>query len=333
MTLREKLTLRHYQPDDYALLEALIRAANTALGIETSVSAAELAAMIAVPEFDPRRDSFVFEHDGRVIAMSHQGFNAESGRCWSDAIVHPDYWGQGIGTELLRLTEARCLEWANAALTPELPLLLQLAASDKNARAKRLFEAQGYHIVRTFYEMRIAFDYARETLDPLDAPPLPNGLVLRPFHWERDARAVYEADMDAFADHWGFERDSFEEWSREHLNHPQTDFSLWLVAYAGDEIAGICLNRALDGDHLDTAWVWVLGVRRFWRRQGLGEALLKASFTLFRERGFDGAGLMVDSSNATNAVGLYERAGMSVSKRRDVYHKMLREAAPSALTA
>ncbi len=223
------------------------------------------------------------------------------------------------------MTEARCLEWAGSAATPEQPVLLQLAASDKNARAKRLFEAHDYQLVRTFYEMRINFDYSADVYASLDAPPLPGGLVLRPFDWERDARAVYTAAMDSFADHWGFERDSFEDWSREVTANPQTDFSLWLVAYDGDEIAGICLNQSFDGANLDLAWVWLLGVRRPWRRQGLGEALLRTSFARFRERGYDGAGLMVDSSSPTNAVALYERAGMSVHKRRVVYHKILRE--------
>jgi ribosomal protein S18 acetylase RimI-like enzyme len=71
------------------------------------------------------------------------------------------------------------------------------------------------------------------------------------------------------------------------------------------------------------AWVSLLGVRRAWRRRGLGAALLKLSFARFRERGYKVAGLMVDSSNESNAVALYERVGMHVHNCRLVYRKTL----------
>jgi mycothiol synthase len=334
MNVREHYTLRHYRPNDYQDLAQLLKAANTVLGVASSITAEELNAMIVVPDFNPGTDSFVFEDGGRVIAMSHQGFHTNSGVCWADAVVHPECRGQGIGAELIRLTEARCLEWAKKTLPPEQTVLLQLAVSDRNTGAMRLFEAHGYRVVRTFYKMQIDFADPVELTESINTP-LPAGLELLPFDWTRDARAVYEADMDAFADHWGFERATFEEWSREVIDNPQTNFSLWLVAVDGDEIAGICLNRASDADNPNMAWVWLLGVRRKWRKQGLGTALLRTSFARFRQQGSKGAGLMVDSSNSTNAVGLYERAGMYVERRRLVYHKILRGAerqAPHAST-
>jgi mycothiol synthase len=320
MSTHEKLTRRHYLSDDYPALVELIRVSNGALGNKSSLSAEELQVIVEVPGFNPRADSFIFEDGGRIIAMSNQGFHPDSGHCWADSVVHPDYWGQGIGAELIRLTEARCLEWAEATLVPDQPVLLQLAASDRNARAGRLFEAHGYRVVRTFYEMRIDLG------QPVAIPLLPDGLALRPFDAVRDAEAVYEAQMDAFSDHWGFERESYAEWAQYTLKHPTNDNALWLAAYDGDEIAGFCVNRAVGGDDPTLALVWVLGVRRPWRRRGLGEALLRTSFARFQGAGYAGAALMVDSSNATNAVGLYERAGMHIHKRRLVYHKTLRGA-------
>lgn len=330
MTHLENFTVRHYLLDDYPALAELINAANNAIGIDSRITAEELAAIVEVPDFDRRKDSLIFEDGGRVIAMSNHGFSASSGRCWDDSVVHPEYWGQGIGVELLRRTEARCLEWASA-LTPDQPVTIQLAAHDKNVRARRLFETHGYSHVRSFYEMRIDFGQSVELNQPVE-PPLPDGLMLRPFDLARDARAVYEADMDSFADHWGFERDSYEEWTRQVIDHPYNDFSLWLVAYDGSEIAGFCLNRAGEGDDPRMAWVSLLGVRRPWRRRGLGEALLRISFARFQARGFERAGLTVDSSNATNAVALYERVGMCVQKCKMVYHKILRDPARRGAT-
>jgi mycothiol synthase len=63
-------------------------------------------------------------------------------------------------------------------------------------------------------------------------------------------------------------------------------------------------------------------VRARWRRHGLGEALLRAAMGEFWDRGRCRVGLGVDSENA--AVRLYERAGMHVARRDDVYEKGVR---------
>ena len=68
----------------------------------------------------------------------------------------------------------------------------------------------------------------------------------------------------------------------------------------------------------------MLGVRRPWRRRGLGRALLLHAFGEFRARGKRGAGLGVDGLNPTGAVRLYEQAGMHVARRFDQYAKPLR---------
>jgi ribosomal protein S18 acetylase RimI-like enzyme len=70
----------------------------------------------------------------------------------------------------------------------------------------------------------------------------------------------------------------------------------------------------------------VLGVRRPWRRRGLGRALLLQAFAEFRSRGRRGVGLGVDGLNTTGAVRLYEQVGMHVARRFDHYRKPLRAA-------
>ena len=74
----------------------------------------------------------------------------------------------------------------------------------------------------------------------------------------------------------------------------------------------------------DWGWVSELGVAPAWRRRGLGLALLRESFRRFRETGETVAALGVDSQNPTGATRLYERAGMRVLWRADVWEKELR---------
>ncbi|MFN8563569.1 MAG: hypothetical protein U0703_18575 [Anaerolineae bacterium] len=182
------------------------------------------------------------------------------------------------------------------------------------------------------FTLRCAWNWIR----PVDAPPLPSGIVLRPFDKARDAHAVYQTHMDTFADHWGFEPQTFEMWTHNITDAPTA--RLFAVAGAcawdGDEIAGICLNRpygVADGHGLG------MGA---WGAPPLAQARLRLgvlghSLALLRDRGYRRAGLGVDASSLTNAVALYERAGMHVYLRLVVYRKMLRgvfpeDAAPSA---
>jgi len=130
--------------------------------------------------------------------------------------------------------------------------------------------------------------------------------------------------MEAFSDHWDFDRTRYEEWRRLKLEGPTHDPSLFLLAHEGEELAGICLcYRHRSGDPT-WGWVGTLGVRRPWRRRGLGLALLHHAFGEFHRRGMSRAGLDVDAENTTGAVALYERAGMDVERRQDTFEKALR---------
>ena len=91
-----------------------------------------------------------------------------------------------------------------------------------------------------------------------------------------------------------------------------------------DEIAGFCLCRKEAYEDPDMGYVNILGVRRPWRRRGLGMALLQHAFAEFYRRGQQRAGLGVDAGSLTGATRLYERAGMHVARQFDTYEKMLR---------
>jgi ribosomal protein S18 acetylase RimI-like enzyme len=162
----------------------------------------------------------------------------------------------------------------------------------------------------------------------LDGPPaaaeeLP-GILLRSFDPETDDESrVYDAHMESFADHWGFRRLPMEEWRTYMFEGPQTDPSLWKLAEEDGDLAGFSINSWHASGDPAFGHVNVLGVRSPWRRRGIGLALLGSSFAEFRSRGATRVDLGVDTENTTGAVGLYERAGMSVSRRDDTYERAL----------
>jgi ribosomal protein S18 acetylase RimI-like enzyme len=184
-----------------------------------------------------------------------------------------------------------------------------------NDVAATLLEAEGYRYARRFWEMEIE-------LGEEPAPPRwPDGVRIATLRVGQE-RSVFDAMQDAFAEHWGFVEYPFEDWRSWFVERETFDPSLWFLAWADDELAGASLCRARDDS---VGWVNALGVRRPWRRLGLGLALLRHSLGEFRRRGLTRAGLDVDSENVTGATRLYERAGMRVSRYADAYQKVLRE--------
>ena len=194
------------------------------------------------------------------------------------------------------------------------PGRLQASADEGDEALQQELHSRGYSLARHFFEMEI--DLAAEP----PPPDWPAGLGVRTFRPE-DARAVYDADLEAFEDHWDPLDVTFDEWRSYFLDASDFDPELWFLVDDGDELAGfsLCSKRAGETEgHLH-----VLGVRRPWRKRGLGSALLLHSFRELRKRGCETTRLNVDAENLTGAVRLYERAGMHVAVRSDRYWKEL----------
>lgn len=192
--------------------------------------------------------------------------------------------------------------------------LLHLAAPDQDRRSGPILEELGYRIVRYEFEMRIELD------EEPPEPVWPEGIGIRTFRPGEDDEEGWRADNDSFADHWEFIPDPFEDWREEVLGSPHFDPSLFFLPVEGDAVAGLvyCQLRDLDGP---VGWIEILGVRRAWRRRGLGLALLHHAFRELRARGATWAGLEVDAENLTGAVRLYERAGMRPVRRVALWEK------------
>jgi len=157
-------------------------------------------------------------------------------------------------------------------------------------------------------------------------PPLPDGLELRGVSDRAGYRRLFDADAEAFLDHWGG-FDASDETFQEWLDEPEFDPSLFVIAWEGDEVAGAVIN-VIDANenellHRRRGLLASVFVRRQWRRRGLAAALVARSLALLRERGMTSAWLGVDADNPTGALGVYERAGFGVHSRGSAYRKAL----------
>jgi len=313
--LSPTLILRAARWADINAVADLTLAVCTADGDPTvATSVEDLQRYWSEPGFNLETETWVVEtSDGRIVGYEELYDRHAHAAFEGDGYVHPDFNGQGIGTTLLRALEARALEVMKLA-EPDVRVYLRNGMGIKDSRARELHENEGYRPIRFSWRMEVTLDA------PPPAPQWPKGIELRPFAAEEHARIVHEAVQEAFRDHWGHTPMPFENWKNYTLLRESFDPTLWVIAWDGDQVAGVSLNRYRMG----IGWVGSLGVRRAWRRQGLGLALLQHSFGEFYRRGTRTIGLGVDAENPTGATRLYQKAGMSVASEYVIYEKELR---------
>jgi mycothiol synthase len=275
------------------------------------------------PGFDPAEDiRLVFAPDGGLVGYIEVWTTTKPPvHPWIWGRVHPDYSGLGIGTWMLSWAENHSLK-ALDKLAPDLRFAPRVGIYNQAKESQKLFEAFGYHYIRSSYRMLIQLDA------PPPAPVWPEGLTIRTYNPETDLEDVFRTDQDVFRDHFGFIEEPYRE-GLARFKHFMTGYegfdpSLWFIAWDGDEVAGICLCRPQGFDDPELGYVNVLGVRRAWRKRGLGLAFLYHAFGEFYRRGKRKAGLGVDAENLTGALRLYEKAGMHVHRQFDMFEKEIR---------
>jgi mycothiol synthase len=313
--LDPSLSLRPVQWSDLEAVTQLIYDVCEADGdAAVAVTVDELKHEWETPGFVLEKDAYLVQtSDGRIVGFEEFNNGHEHAILHTDGYVHPDFKGRGIGTALLRMIEQRAREEMKLAEL-DVRVALRSLTDIHDETGLALYRNEGYQPLRYHWRMEIMLN------EPPAEPKFPQGIELRPFIQGEHDVPVWQAQNEAFRDHWGSHEVTLEEWRRSRFGDPEFDPTLWIIAWDGEEVAGFSLNRYRMGN----GWIRTLGVRRPWRKRGLGEAILLHSFGEFYRRGKKTIGLGVDAQNPTGATRLYQKVGMYAASEFVTYEKELR---------
>ncbi|GHO76290.1 putative acetyltransferase, GNAT [Ktedonobacter sp. SOSP1-85] len=312
-TLPAGISVRPASLDDIQALVALFEARDRELGIEPERTAENLKRDFTKPHVDLQRDSLVaLTSMGELVSYAWVE-DQQHVHIFMNLETRADYRESGLADAMLEWAETRAREYI--AQAPEgLRVTLRNGCDVHYVSRRHLLERHGFQVVRHFYDMKI------ELAEPLRQPVWPDGIRVQNTQPGME-RAIFEANNEAFRDHWGFVENSFENWSHYALDPHTFDPTLWFLAMDGEEIAGFAICGK-EGD--DKGWVYDLAVRRPWRRKGIAQALLHEAFNAFYQRGIHNVLLGVDASSLTGALRVYERVGMHAVREFLAYRKELR---------
>lgn len=302
-----KLELRPARREDAAGLVDMFERFGSTYGADLE-SAADVETWFDNPGIDLEQDTRVAMLSGKVVGYGDASDVARDGKfVYLDVRSDPAHRKE-VEPVLLDFLDRRARELAAPGG------VIKVWAPRNAAKLRALFEARGYSFDR--FSFRLGIDLDRE----LPVPEWPAGMSVRAFRRDEDTRLVYDVHQEAFSEERDYFRDPFDEWEHWSFRQP-FDPDLWFLAFDGEELAGICLCRPARGNDPGCGWVHVLGVRKPWRRRGLGLALLRHSLRELRKRGKRRASLAVDGASE-EALRLYKNAGMAVERTSAWYRQI-----------
>lgn len=317
----EGLTFRGFRGEsDYPEMVAVIQGCKEADGMDRVDTVEEVAQTYAhLSHSDPYQDMLFAEIDGQVIAYNRVSCSQEAKGDWvftHFGFLLPEWRHLGIGQAMMNHAENRLRQIAREHPERQ-PRFFQSFAADTERWARERLDSSGYQAARFSFRM------VRDLTEPIAFRPLPAGIEIRPVK-PGHRRLIWEAEQEAFRDHWGYtpgtERD-YQRW----LNNPIQDPDLWKVAWEGEEVVGMVLNFINQHENEEyqrlRGYTEDISVRKPWRRKGIATALIQRSMDMLLELGMEEAALGVDVQNPTGALDLYKKLGYREEKRFTTFRK------------
>jgi len=322
--LKDGYTSRPTTQDDVAVLADLLNEYWEVLTGVVKFTLDDLKNIFSSPGFDMESSlQVVLSPQGEIVAC---GLVSDL----SSPPIHPGVYGcvrdgyerQGLGTYIINWAEKRARQ-AIERCPDEARVSMHLQTAPSHEATIHLLEKQGLASLRYSWIMMKDLD------ETPPQPEWPEGIQIQTLAEFNQLETIIKAVDKAFEDHWGYIDRSGDAERMKRLRHQiendeEFDASLWILAMDGEEIAGVSLCDPKLGTDRETGMVDVLGVRRPWRRKGLGLALLLHTFGEFQNRGYKRVALGVDTQNLSGTTRLYKKAGMEVAREFVVYEKELR---------
>lgn len=322
MAVNTRYMLRAYRGEsDLSGMARVFNSRTEREGGEDFVTVAEMAHNYqAGSRFDPGSDLIVAEAAGEIVGYGRTA--------WDEVVDHGrDYWVIVQADPEHPDALDTIVEWvegrARAVAASHPPGNKYLAGwSDEAMSWASILRERGYQ------RARIGATLVRPTLEDVPQRPLPEGVEVRPVE-RRHLRSIWEADVEAFRDHWGYVEQTDEDYEK-WLGQPNWDPTLWQVAWAGEQVVGQ-VRSFIDEDEnrrlgVRRGWTEDISTARDWRGQGVASSLICSSMVVLRERGMAEAALGVDTENVTGAFQLYQSLGYRLTRSYGFYRRMIESA-------
>lgn len=313
------LNFRRFRGEsDYGAMAGILNAAYNHDGFEIFILDDEVRNQYNhLQRCDPAKDMIVAEVEGQMVGFGRCSWSADLNdeyRYTFEIDLLPEWRHTGIPLAMAEFLQERLVQIADKH-PAEAVKYFQFRWIQGNAWFEELMDELGFEPVRYGIHM------VRPCSQPVAVTPLPAGIEILPIS-ANDYRKVFDAEAEAFRDHWGYVPPTEADYQR-WVNTPFFDPSLWQVAWEGDQVVGMVLNFIIEAENQALGrlrgYTEDISVRRPWRQKGIARALLTRSIRMFQEMGMDETCLAVDTENPNGALQLYASVGYKEKVRFVTY--------------
>ncbi|HKZ69401.1 MAG TPA: GNAT family N-acetyltransferase [Anaerolineales bacterium] len=322
------LIFRHFRGEaDFPGMVAALNASEAANGVERVVTVEEITSNYAhLNNCDLSTDLIIVEIKDEIVGYCRTEWwrNDAGERIYvMNTFLKPEWRRKRIGTAMLGWGENHLREIA-AAHPADGPRFFDSFSSDTAPGVATLLMNNGY------LPIRYGFHMVRPDLENTPDFPFPPGLEVRPVTPDH-YRAIWDANNEAFRDHWGFTPPTEADYNAWLNNKVIFTPEMWKIAWdvEKNEVAGQVKGFINHEENKEfkrlRGYCEFISTRRPYRKQGVARALIALTLREFKARGMTEAALGVDAQNPNGAVRVYEACGFRVAKRFTTYRKPLEQ--------